>query len=131
MSRKPYIMKIEEIKTLIASLIANGAEETYARMRVKAFMAMDGSDDIDEMFLDMSEACLKKGREELEMPDEEENNKEDDRPVLSNIYYTLAFLLRRLAHEVYRRYIKKGKQRDSNRFIRLISYDENAPLLMI
>lgn len=132
MIRKPYIMKMEEMQTLIASLVTKGAEETYARMRAKAFMAMDKTADIDEMFLDMSETFLKKGRSELESSDEEDEEVEDDgRPTLISIYYTVAFLLRRLAHEVYRRYIKMGKQRDNDRFIRLVSYDEEAPLLMI
>lgn len=131
MSRKPYIMKVEEMQTLIASLITNGPEETYTRMRAKALLAMEQTDDIDDMFLDMSETFLNKGRAELESDDEKAEGEEDEEPSIAYIYYNLAFMLRRLAHEVYRRYITKGKQRDNERFIRLVSFNEEAPLLMI
>lgn len=128
MNHKPYIMKVEEIEILITSMIANGPEETYAKMRARAFIAMDKKDDIDEMFLDMSEVFLKRGRDELNASLEDND---DGAILLINIHYSLAFMLRRLSHEVYRKYLKKGKQRDTNRFIRLVSYNKEAPLLMI
>ena len=77
------------------------------------------------MLLDMSETILQKGREDLDS-----GVKQEGELTVSNIYYSLAFMLRRLAHEIYRLYIKKGKKRDSNRFIRLVSYNENAPLII-
>ena len=123
MSRKPYIMKSEEIQTLIAGLLSYGPEETYNKMRAKALFSIDQKDDIDEMFLDMSETLLKKGREELE-------NETDENPSLASIYYTLSSILRKLAHEIYIKYIKQGKTRSSNRFIRLISYNKDAPLMI-
>jgi len=85
---------------------------------------MDERDDIDEMFLDMSETLLKSGREELER----EHTEED--PSIANIYYTLSYMLRKAAHEVYIKYIKKGSARDNKRFIRLVSNNEDAPLMI-
>jgi len=123
MSRDTYIMKVEEIQTLIAGLITNGPEDTYNRMRAKAFMLMDQKEDADEFFLDMSETFSKKAKEDIE------NDSSED-PSLSNIYSTLAFMLRKLAHEVYRKYIKKGDRRDNSRFLRLVSYNESVSLMI-
>lgn len=125
MTHKPYIMKIEEIQVLVAGLVSHGANDTYNRMKAKSILSMDQKDDIDEMLLDMSETMLQKGREDLGSVVEREGE-----PTVSSIYYSLAFMLRKLAHEIYRLYIKKGKKRDSNRFIRLVSYNENAPLII-
>ena len=116
-------MKIEEIQTLIAGLITNGPEDTYNRMRAKSFMSMDQKDDIDEILLDMSDAFSKKAKEELD-------NDSDDDPSLFNIYSTLAFMLRRLAHEIYRKYIRKGEGRDNERFLRLASYNKDISLMI-
>lgn len=125
MERKPYIMKVEEIQTLIAGLITHGPEDIYGKIKAKAFFAMENKDDIDDMFLDMAETLLKKGREELEEDDEDGEN-----PSIANIYYTLSYILRKVAHETYSKYLKLGKERDNNRFIRLVSYNKDAPLMV-
>lgn len=122
MTRKPYIIKDAEVGTLVASMLSGGGTETLSRLRGRALLSMDAHDDMDEIFLDMSDSFREKGLLELD--------KEGDVPMAS-IYYTLAFILRRLAHEIYRKYIKNGVQRDNERFIRLVSYNEQAPLLMI
>jgi hypothetical protein len=116
-------MKVEEIQMLVSGLIEHGPEETFNKMRAKAFMSMDQKNDVDEIFLDMSETLSRKAKEELD-------NDSDDNPSLSNIYSTLAFMLRRLAHEVHRKYIKKGEERDSSRFLRLVSYNESVSLMI-
>lgn len=122
--RKPYIMKIEEVQTLIAGLITNGPEDTYNKIKAKALFAMDGKGDIDDMFLDMSETLLKKGREEMEDKEAEES------PTLAHVYYTLSYILRKVAHEIYIKYIKRGEARDNNRFIRLVSNNKDAPSMI-
>lgn len=123
MSRNAYIMKIEEIQMLVEGFIFNGPEDTYNRMRAKAFMSMDQKNDIDEVFLDMSESLAKKAKEDIDSDN-------DENPSLSNIYSTLAFMLRRLAHEVYRKYIEKGEKRDNSRFLRLVSCNEHVSLMI-
>jgi hypothetical protein len=116
-------MKTEEIQMLVAGLMSNGPEDTFNRMRAKAFMSMDQKDDVDEIFLDMSEALSERAKEDIE-------SDSDENPSLSNIYSTLAFMLKRLAHEVHRKYIKKGEKRDNDRFLRLVSYNENVSLMI-
>ena len=123
MSHNSYIMRTEEIEILISGLIEHGPVETFNKMRAKAFMAMDKKNDVDEIFLDMSETLSKRAKEELD-------NDSDDNPSLSNIYSTLAFMLRKLAHEIYRKYIKIGEERDNSRFLRLISYNKDVSLMI-
>lgn len=120
--RKPYIMKVEEIQTLIAGFVSNGQEDTYNKIKAKALFAMDKIEDIDDMFLDMSESFLKLARDDTDIESE-------DNPSLSSIYYVISYMLRKVAHEIYSKYIKKGEQRDNSRFIRLISYNKDAPLV--
>ena len=124
MTRKKYIMSPEEMETLSSGLLSDGPDEVYVRMKAMGTFAMSKKDDVDEMFLDMSEAMLEKSREEAS---DEEN---EEGIIIKKIYYTLSFLLRRLAHEIYRKYIKNGKERSNNRFLRLVSDNEDA-LLMI
>jgi len=116
-------MRVEEIQILVSGLIEHGPEETYNRMRAKAFLSMDKKKDIDEVFLDMSEALSKRAKDEIE-------SDSDENPSLANIYSTLAFMLKRLAHEIYRKYIKLGDERDNKRFLRLISYNEKISLMI-
>jgi len=122
MNRTPYIMKEEEIQALIAGFIKYGPEDVYIKMKTKALFVMDKIDDLDEEFLDRANLLLIRGKKELY------NNSEDS---LKNIYYTLAFMLRKLAHEIYRKYIKNGRLRDNDRFLRIVSNNKEAPLLLI
>ena len=126
MVRKSYIMKVGEIQTLIAGLVTHGPENIYTQIKAKALFAMEEKNDIDEMFLDMSETLLRKGREELESEDSEDSEDAS----IANIYYTLSYILRKVAHEVYVKYIKKGETRDNDRFIRLVSNNKDAPLMV-
>jgi hypothetical protein len=113
-------MKEEEVQILVSGFMENGPEETFNRMRAKAFISMDQKNDVDEIFLDMSETLSKKAKEELG----------NDNLLLFNIYNTLAFMLRRLAHEVYRKYIRMGEERDNSRFLRLVSCNESVSLMI-
>ncbi len=127
MDHKPYIMKNEEIQTLVAGIMAHGVDDTYSKMRAKAIFAMDNKENIDDMFLDMSDTLLRLAREEV---DSKDKNEDGDSNLLSNVYYTVSYMLKRIAHEVYRNYIKKGDTRDNSRFIRLVSYNKDAPLMV-
>ena len=97
----------EELKPLAEGLNLHGEDKIYSKMRSKALFVMGSQKDIDEMFLDMSEDVLTQAREE------------EDKDIQKS-YYTIAFLLRKLAHELYRRYISGGSERDSERFLRSV-----------
>lgn len=122
MSHNKYIMKEEEIQILLTGLIVNGVEDTYDRMKVKALMMMDQKPDVDEILLDMSETLHKKVQNELA-------NENKDLSII-NAYNTLSFMLKRLAHKVYRKYNREGEQRDNNRFLRLISCNKDISLII-
>ena len=124
MNRPAYIMREEEIMALVAGFVKYGPDDIYIKMKTKALFVMDKVDDLDEEFLDRSIALLSKARRE-------DNNIEDDEISHRDIYYTLSFMLKKLAHEIYREYIKKGEDRNSNRFLRLVSNNEEAPLLLL
>lgn len=120
MTRESYIMPEEEIEILINGIIEHGDEETYSRMRDKTLFIIDKKDDVDEMLMDMHETVLIRAREVVV---ENEGNQE-----LQKILYQLASILRILAHEIYRTYIRNGSSRDSERFLRLVSFNKDAPI---
>jgi hypothetical protein len=118
MVRKRYILKVEEIETLLKGIIETGPEETYKKMKEKALLSIEKMKDLDEMFMDMSEDLLDRARIE---PAEDENSKQ-----LKDTFYLLHSMLRNLAHEVNKIYRKNGKEKTGERFVRLISHNKEA-----
>jgi len=118
MSRKKYVLKTEEIEALLRGMIENGPDETYKRMKEKALISIEKMKDLDEMFMDMSEDFLDRARTE---PGEDENGKQ-----LKDVYYILNSMLRTLAHEINRIYRKNGKGKTGDRFIRVVSLNNEA-----
>ena len=117
--RTPYIIKANEIESLLAGIIAHGIAKTYEQMKIRATQAMEKSEDIDDMFLDMYEAMIDKARA---LNEEDEQEKQ-----LRLGYYAVAAMLRRLAHEVHFSYLKLKKEKDSGRFLHLVSNNPEAP----
>lgn len=117
--RAPYIIKASEIESLLAGIMAHGIDKTYEQMKIRATQAMEKAEDIDEMFLDMYESMIDKARG-LDETNEQENQ-------LRLGYYALAAMLRRLAHEVHFAYLKLKKEKNSGRFLHLISDNPQAP----
>jgi len=115
--RTPYILKNNEVNALLAGLAAHGASKTFEQMKGRATTAMEKSDDIDEMFLDMYDGMLKRARKTDDKGEKE----------LQSAYYLLTSMLWRLAHEIHFAYLKSGKQKDSTRFIHLVSNNPDAP----
>ena len=113
--RTPYILQEAEIQTLLHGMANYGLKETYNRMKEKAIGAMSNDDYVDEMFLDMYETILKQAREL--------NQEEKDERELQLILYQLSSMLRTIAHDIYRMYLKKEK--NSPRFLKLISFDKD------
>jgi len=113
--RTPYILQEAEVQTLLHGMVNYGPEETYNRMKEKAVKAMSDNEYMDEMFMDMYEAMLKRARE-FNYDEEDNDGKE-----LQVVLYKLASMLRKVAHDVYRMYLKEGKDRNSPRFLRLVS----------
>jgi len=119
MTRKPYVLKEEEISTLIHGMMTHGDEETYARMRDKSLVAMRNIEDMDEMLMDMHETMLHRARE---TKDEEKADKE-----LKQILYQLASMFRILAHYINREYRTLGKEKRGERFLKLVSFNKDVP----
>jgi len=121
MTRKPYILKEEEIDTLVQGIVEHGDEETYAKMRDKSLVAMRNVKDMDEMLIDMYETMLERARS---ANDEDQTDKE-----LKKILYQLASMFRILAHDINREYRKLGQERNGERFLRLVSYNKEATVV--
>ena len=117
--RKPYILKTNEIDTLLVGLASHGKDETQTRMLGKALKSMEQDSEMDDKFLDMSETLLKRARDVDVDVDEDKQ--------LQVAFYTLASMLRIVAHRVNMAYMKKDK-RDNLRFIRLASSNKDAPI---
>jgi hypothetical protein len=119
-NRKKYVIKKDEINSLVSNIISNGTDDTYTKMCAKIFLAIDDKVDLDEMLMDMADETLEKARKESE----KKNNE-----IITSAYYSLHFILRKLANQTYRKYIKKGIKKESTRFLNLIT-NESAPELL-
>ena len=117
--RTPYVLQEAEVQTLLHGIINHGPKETYDKMKEKAITAMSNDVYVDEMFLDMYETILKRAREL------HQNEKDSDEGELQLVLYQLSSMLRTIAHDVYRMYIKKGKNKNSPKFLRLISFNKD------
>lgn len=113
MMRKPYILKSDEIDALLAGMIAHGESDTYDRMRDKAFLSSETRADMDDIFLDMYDGMIKKARLAYDDGEDEQD--------MIDAMYSIAFMMRDIAHKLYRKYLRSGLPRDSDRFIRLVS----------
>lgn len=118
--RKPYVLRSSEVEILLSGLTTHGHEETYKRMRDKAFMSMSSREDMDEVFLDMYEGMIKKARA-LDVSSEEE-------ALLAQDMYAIASMMRNVAHQVYRAYTRAGEERDNDRFLRLVVDNNTIPV---
>ena len=119
MTRKPYMLKEEEIEVLVSGMMEHGVQATYDRMFDRAIKTMKVTDDMDEMLMDMHDTVLIRARDFVV---ENDNDKE-----LRKTLYQLANMLRTLGHEVYYKYIKAGKERDNDRFLRLVVSNAEVP----
>lgn len=117
--RQPYVLKTEEVDTLLNGLISNGADETYERMRDKAFNVSEQRLDMDDVFLDMYECMIERAREV-------DINNQDGQELAQHMY-TLAAMMRNIAHQLYRAYNRSGDARDNERFLRLAINNKTVP----
>lgn len=116
MSYKPYKIKEEEISALLFGLTEYGEEDTYFKMKLKIIVAMEDNDYMDQNLLDMHETVLKKAR-----------NTDKELFQMKKNLYTLASMLRILAHEIHKGYKRESPERDSKRFLHLVSYNKEVP----
>lgn len=119
--REKYILSEKEIESLLEGYASVGPDAMYEKLKVRAMANIKSRDDIDELLLDQAESMLKRGRDI--MP-EDTDNKET---VVVDCY-SVYFIMRKLAHQIYREYEKMGKKRNSNRFLRLVVNNPKAPL---
>lgn len=114
MNRQPYILKGEEISLLLSKLSNDGEQELYKSMKHKASVNIQCVNDLDEIFLDMSNTFVSMARD-VDIDNEELNK-------IRQMYLVLSFLLRRLGHEIYREYTKHGKtDRSHDRFLHVVN----------
>jgi len=118
--RTKYVLAGNEIEALVSGLAHNGPDNMYELMKGKIAVMMVTSEEMDLMLMDMQETVLQLGREV---------NAEESAELkqLKDMYYILASMLRRLAHESQVVYIKNGKERNDERFLRLVHQDKEAP----
>jgi hypothetical protein len=88
-------------------------------MKIRATQAMEKSENMDDIFLDMYETMIVKARL---LNEENEQEKQ-----LRLGYYAISAMLRRLAHEVHFSYLRLKKEKDSSRFLHLVSNNSEAP----
>lgn len=119
--REKYILSEKEIESLLEGYVTVGPAAMYEKLKTRAMANIDSRDDIDELLLDQSEAILKRGRETV--PEDVDNKKE----IVSHCY-SIYFIMKRLAHQIYREYKKMGKERKSDRFLRLVIDNPSVPL---
>jgi hypothetical protein len=114
MNRQPYILKGEEISLLLSKLNHDGEKELYNSMKQKADFMTKSVNDLDEIFLDMSNTFVSMARD-IETDSEELNE-------IRQLYLSLSRLLRKVGHETYRSYIKCEKtDRNHERFLHIVS----------
>lgn len=118
--RIKYVLSGSEVEALVAGLAHNGPSNMYELMKGKIAAMMVTSEEMDMVLMDMQETILQFGRE----IDAEES---PEMKQLKDIYYILASMLRRLAHESHFAYIKNGKLREDDRFLRLVHDNKEAP----
>lgn len=111
-----YKISEDEIKIILSSVLSLGFEETYNQMRAKAFLEGEDRVSLSSDLLDISETFLEMGREEM---------KQGVNQYLINVYYTIHFLLRKLAQEVSRKF-----KSEDQRLLRIISINEEAPQIL-
>lgn len=111
-----YNINEEEVKTLASSILGRGSLDTYNMMRSKAMLEAENNTAIVSNLLDMSEDFLSRGRSEIF---------NDSGNLIINVMYTLHSLLRKLAHEVAKKY-----KIEDDRLIRLVSYNEDIPRIL-
>lgn len=122
MTRNKYVLKEQEVDTLVQGILSRGEEDTYASMRAKCLMTAETIEDMDEMLMDMHESMLEKARE---IEAETENDDE-----LKTMFYRIASMFRILAHDINLRYKKSGITKNkSSRILQLVSFNKNIPAL--
>ena len=108
----PYILKEDELEILLDGIVTRGVDETYEAMKARSLGAAQKIPDADEILMDQADTVLKRARN-LEIKNEEDEE-------LLKTLYKLHGVLRILSHEIYREYLKTDKERDNERFIRLV-----------
>jgi len=118
--RTKYVLANNEVEALVSGLVHNGPDNMYELMKGKIAIMMATSKETALMLMDMQETILQ-FRREINAEDSDEAKQTKD------VYYILASMLRRLAHESQFVYIKNGKERNDERFLRVIHDTKEAP----
>lgn len=116
--RVTYTIKEEEISSIMSALSSQGSIHTYEQMRNRAIIASDEESNIDEMLLDMHDGMVDRARRLDDNIDKQ----------LQLAYYTIASMLRFLAHEIHFIYKKRGIiGKENKRFLYVICNNSDIP----
>ncbi len=105
MASGKYILKEDELISLVNEVKNNGPEKTYDKLKEKINLVVDFDDNLDSMLMDMHDSVLQRAR----------ICAEDDKNI--DTLYSITVILRRLAHQIHRAYIKRGKDKSNNNFL--------------
>ena len=119
--RNTYVMTDEEVFALTSGVFATSVESVMNKMKAKVIFSIKFQNDLDEMLLDMSDTLFQKGRAIMDI-------EKSDNPgrSMTSLYYTLAGVLRKLAHDIHRMYKRQGRESMSDRFLEIID-NPSAP----
>jgi len=110
---KTNTIREDELEPLIDGIVNFGFNETYAEMKTKIPSIIECVEDADEVLLNQSNVVLQKARSVCPFDSEE-----------GKILYKISFLLRKLAHEIHRIYIKLGKVKKHEGFLYLMDKEK-------
>lgn len=114
--RERYNAEKKEIDAIVGKIISNGILDTYNKIRANAFFEVERRKDMGCVLLDMAEDFLSLGRREMDSK---------DNLFLINIYYTLHYMFRRLAHEINKKF-----PYEDDRFLRLVEESIDMPEIL-
>jgi len=112
MTHRPYVLDKEEFDELVNSVIRLGSDEVYDAMRRRAFTKIKQVRYADEILMDQHLTILGKARKLI-------IKNEDDKELYKTLC-DLASMLRKLAHEIHREYLRMNAERDSLRFLHIV-----------
>lgn len=96
----------QEIEILITGLDQNGEDRLFDLLLLKA-IALLPSGNVDDTFLDAAYSLLAAARKQQDS-------------ALAKKYYKISFMIKRIAHKMYRSYKKGGTPRNDERFLRSV-----------
>lgn len=107
--REKYVLTDVELNNLLVGIEKFGVDKTYMAVKSKAFGAISCVESIDEMLMDQYDSVIEKAR----------SYDQTDIHTISNLY-SIASILRRVGHQLYRQLLRSEMRKESDRFLNII-----------